>query len=174
MKTKIFRPLFFILLVSFAFSHMEGQNKQERPKAYVSAGEYLSLTGEGHFNNMEDLSFTYCFSPKYLWSGTFRLGYSGFPKMKEGNNNFFFGSLGCSFVPIEMNRFRIIPSIGVGVAHGDNSVKKFTRIFFDTSIEAQYALDESMYCGAEYRYMSNGTSSFSFYSLGLKIGFYFR
>lgn len=173
---KLIRPLLFVLLVTLAFCRLQGQTKSQTEsdapcRAYLSLGTSYNFSG-GDFKNLEAMSFTYRFAPRSSWGGTLSIGYSGFPRIKN-HHKFFFSSLSCSFLPVDMERFRIIPSIGVGVAHGDDSLGKFTRMFFDTFVEVQYAITQTMYCGGEYRYMSNGKPSFSMYLAGLKIGFLF-
>lgn len=158
-----------MLLATLASFYSQGQNKGQN--YYSSAGFYHNLSG-GDFQEMQAVSFTYRFSSSSSWGGTLSVGYTGFPKM-ENNQKLFFSSLLCSILPVEMERFRIIPSIGLGVANGKGGGGNFTKLFFDTSVDAQYSVSENMYCGGEYRYMTNGEKSFSFHLMGLKIGFSF-
>ncbi len=173
---KLIRPLLFMLLVALTFCHLQGQTesqmKSEPPcRAYLSLGTSCDVSGSD-FKNLETISFTYRFSPLSSWGGTLNIGYSGFPKV-EDQHKLFFSSLTCSFLPVDMERFRIIPSVGFGVAHGDNNLGKFTTMLFDTSVEAQYAVSRTTYCGVEYRYISSRKRTLSMYLAGLKIGFLF-
>ncbi len=168
MKLKTYFCILF--LVAVGSFQMNGQSVDKRYDYYSSVAFYHILGGNS-FQETQAISFTRRFSLTSLWGGTLSVGHTG--AARENEYKAYFASLLCTVLPIENTRFRIIPSLGVGIAEGKDSDGKFTRLFFDSSVDAQYFVSNNIYCGGEYRYMTNGKKSFSFHLMGLKIGFTF-
>lgn len=161
---------FLLLLLAIVALPMSGQSVAKRHRYYSSASFYYGL-GSSSLQKAEALSFTYRFSPSSHWGTTLNVGHTG--SYLEKGDRTYFTSLLATILPVNGDRFHVIPALGLGVADGNVGGEKFTRLFFDVSVAAQYFVWNTMYCGMEFRYMTNGKASFTSHLLGMKIGFTF-
>lgn len=86
-----------------------------------------------------------------------------------------FVTLGTSVLPQQAGRFRLVPSMGAGVAYGKDEMKRNRAYFcFETNLSAQYYVSSGFYCGVDLRYIIARKKEFlAAHLLGLNLGYSF-
>lgn len=157
--------LMILAIVMMAFS---SQAYSQSSKFDLSLGFSHALGGHP-FKEAYTLDGTYRFSQN--WGITLDLGLSS-PGAYDMRT--YFGSLRAAFIPLNKGNFRLVPAMGFGLANSPRSRdSRYTNIFFDYSLDAQYFITRSLHCGVEMRYMTSGYTPFSGFLLGMKLGYAF-
>ena len=152
MTRVLLSSLLFVLLTFQLYGQTEAVDEGRR--FYGAFGFAQNLSG-GYFQEMGDLSLTYRFLPST--GAKLRLSYANLFQKREEKQRMLLYTLSVSQIPVNMGRFRMIPSVGFGIANGkDTNSDNFTRLLFDFSVETQYFLYSAAACGVELRYLSGG------------------
>lgn len=151
-KIHLWLTLFLLLATSHLYAQTEAVDEGKRFYGTICFAQNLS---GGDFQEMSDLSFTYRFLPST--GAKFRFSYANLFQKREEKQRMLLYTLSVSQIPVNMGRFRMIPSVGFGIANGkDTNSDNFTRLLFDFSVETQYFLYSAAACGVELRYLSGG------------------
>lgn len=172
-KLIILSTLSALLLLVLSSSLMAQSQKESKSKQFSSAvGTYHNFSNPS-FATTGILSLNFRYSPKAIWSVGLDMGYSSVGGFKP-SSWMLFSQVTCKLYPINQNRFRLIPALGIGAAHGSFKEEgKSTGVVVMGAIDLQYQLLPNTICGVEYRLMRSNKKEFNLHLLGIKLGFSF-